>query len=133
MARVTIRWNEQNFQALIDGPIKRDLDRRARRVRRVARALVPRATGELERSIDYEIFGRRGNWVARVGSDLDYALFVNSGTGVHGPLGRPIVPRNGQLMVWEVPGQARDARARQVEGQPARQFLELALEAFDNA
>jgi len=126
-----VEWDEGNLQALVNGPIKADNIQRARRVRRTARALAPTGeTGALKRSIDIlDTTGARGSgWVTRVGSVLDYALWVNNGTGIYGPRHSEIQPRHAAFLQWTEDG--RQVRARSVRGQPGRQFMEQAIEAF---
>lgn len=100
------------------------LTRAAELVTAEARRLAPGS--RLPESIHYTIEGD----VAHVGSDLPEAEWVEKGTGVFGPHHTPIVPVTKKVMMFQVRG--AKVFAHQVQGQPARPFLEPALEVLNN-
>ena len=53
-------------------------------------------TGALRNSITFQRRGMDG-WV---GSNLNYARWVEEGTGVYGPMKRPFGPRRAKVMRW---------------------------------
>jgi hypothetical protein len=88
-----------------------------------AKVLAPVQTGRLRSSIRAEpprIFSLRG--VAKVGSDLEYAGFVNDGTGPH-----TIRPRTKQVLRFRVGGQVVFAKVVHHPGTRANPFLDRAL------
>jgi hypothetical protein len=56
-----------------------------------------------------------------VGSVLPYARMLQEGTGVYGPTGQPITPKNAKALAFEVDG--KTVFAKSVEGTPARKML----------
>lgn len=57
----------------------------------------------------------------RVGTNVDYARYVQEGTGIYGPTGRPITPKTGQYLVFTANG--RQYFLKSVRGAPARPYL----------
>lgn len=105
----------------------------ANKVLNAARRNAPVDTGRLRASIAVEYTREAGRVVARVGSNLEYAIFQEEGTGVYGPRGRPITPVSAKVLRW-VPkggargrGKSRYAFARSVRGTPAVHYLRDAL------
>jgi len=109
------------------GAVIRDARRRGRRVQSAARRLAPVRTGRLRASIEVRLRPGVAGLVVEVGTGLHYARYQHDGTGVHGPLHRPIRAKRGKVMVFEWRGQR--VFARQVSGAPATKFLERALHA----
>lgn len=67
------------------GPIERDLELRALAVQAAAKQRLRQAperidTGNLVNSIQIRIYYRNGMPVARIGTDVEYAIFVHEGT-----------------------------------------------------
>lgn len=130
--------------------IKRDTDVAARRwadrignrIVAEARQQCPVDEGTLRASITHvtRVKGKRARVI--VGSPLDYAAYLHSGTGVHGPKGTPIVPvtRKALKFKWDGPGGAvrsKDKRgfvfAKSVQGVKPNPFLADALETVMGA
>jgi hypothetical protein len=105
-----------------------------------AQALVPRKTGALQRSIKPgRVDARRAELIA----GMDYAAYIERGTGIYGPFARPIVPRTKRILAWRtdstppagllrLSGRSRERRgkqlagwafARKVRGRPATPYL----------
>lgn len=116
------------------------VQRTGNRVLNLAVAKCPVDEGRLRNSLTLEMRSEGGLPVARVGSNLPYARFVHDGTGVYGPTGNVIRPRNGRVLAWPVKnnsGQgnrrysggrtANTAFARYVRGVKGRPFLLDAL------
>lgn len=125
------------------GPVAVDLTRRAVKVQNRARTLAPVDRGRLRSSITHELATERGELVARVGTNVEYALAVHNGTGVYGPSRTPIKPVSAKVLRWPVRGTRSRGRgkvsraqtatgyafARQVRGVKGRPFLRNALPA----
>ena len=132
------------------GPVAQETARRCVRVMNEAKRRCPVDEGTLRASITFDVRVEGGRVVGRVGSPLPYAIHVHEGTGIYGPTGRPITPRNARVLRWpvratsssrpsSVPGRGRVtsksltptgfAFARSVKGAPPRRFLTEALPA----
>ena len=110
------------------------------RVLNLAIAKCPVDEGRLRGSLTLEMRSEGGLPIARVGSNLPYARYVHDGTGIYGPRGDVIRPRNAQVLAWPVKNNsgvgnrrysggktANYAFARSVRGMPGRPFLLDAL------
>jgi hypothetical protein len=132
---VDLALDDSTIRALItgsDGPVARDMIRRAERVANLAKRLCPVDTGRLRNSITYSL-GRRGDLpvgvIAAGGSTVVYARYVHDGTGIYGPSRTPIRPTSGRYLVFTPRGSSGPVFARSVKGSPARPFLTDALVA----
>jgi HK97 gp10 family phage protein len=79
----TFTIDEAAVQALAtdpDGPVYRDLERRCLKAQQVATDLCPVDTGRLQASIDYVIVRDAKGLVGYVGSNVEYAIYVELGT-----------------------------------------------------
>lgn len=142
---VSIVFNDAAIRSIGVSGGEKDLRVRANRVLNAARRAAPVDQGNLRASIGVEFTVVMGDAVARVGSNLEYAIYVHQGTGIYGPRGAPIFPRSGRFMVWAVrnnnyvaTGGSRRysggatqefAFARQTKGVRGRPFLIEALSA----
>lgn len=70
----------RNLVAGPNGPVAKDLARRAIRVESRAKTLCPVDTGRLRSSIRWQIVRRPAGLVAIIGSDVQYAGLVHNGT-----------------------------------------------------
>lgn len=128
--RVTIRVNEEELRRLrTSAGLQRDLFRRAQNVRGDAVRRCPVDTGRLRASITADVVPRDDTVVARIGTNVNYAIYVHEGTGIFGPTGRPITPKRGRYLVWTPRGALRPVFARSVRGARAVPFLRDALRA----
>lgn len=122
------------------GPVWQELHRQGRQVLQRARVLCPVDQGQLRASLLMEMDTENGVPVARVGTNVRYALYVHQGTGIYGPRKTPIRPVRARFLRWPVKNQSgvgrrryrrgateRYAYAKQVKGSPARPFLTDAL------
>lgn len=57
----------------------------------------------------------------------EYAVFQHEGTGIYGPKGRPIRPKNKPLLAWKDPDTGKWIFAKEVRGTPAKKFLTRAI------
>jgi phage gpG-like protein len=141
---MALKLDEAQLRALYSspqGPVWQELQRQGRAVLRAAQTLAPVDQGQLRSSIKLEMDTERGLPVARVGTNVKYAIWVHEGTGIYGPRKTPIRPRNARVLRWPVKNQSGQgarrykggktsafAYAKQVKGVRPRPFLREALE-----
>lgn len=92
-----------------------------------AKQKAPIDKGVLRSSITHKLEGSTGARMARVGTNIEYAVYQEYGTGVFGPKGRPITPKRGRFLVFR----GKDGNmvfARQVAGSPKREFMKKGTE-----
>lgn len=107
-----------------------DLRVRANRVLNAARRGAPVDTGRLRSSLTIQfVKGPGGMPIARIGSNLPYAIWQEQGTGIYGPRGTPIVPKHAKFLVFTPRVAKGPVFARSVRGSKARHFLLHALDA----
>lgn len=110
---------------------------------RYARAHAPRVSGRLRAGIDHTLIkdGPRVVHISFGVYGVRYGSWVNDGTGVFGPRGTPIVPRNGRYLAFTANGRKagptrsgrlrprlqRKVVVRSVLGQVGQQFLQKGL------
>lgn len=63
-----------------EGPVGKDLVKRALRVERRAKQLAPVDTGRLRSSIEHDVGRDSRGLVARIGTDVTYAIYLEFGT-----------------------------------------------------
>lgn len=76
-------WKDAELKAMLSGPqgpVVRDLGRRAYRVRSGAVAACPVDTGRLRSSINVSMGGDFESAYADIGTNVEYALYVHEGT-----------------------------------------------------
>lgn len=97
-------------------------------------------TGNLAAHIFDGVTGRGGSIDGKVwtqtGGKRDeqtsgYALFVEIGTGIYGPTGRPIKPKRAKLLVWRDKS-GKLIFARKVRGRRATPFMRPAVDNHRN-
>lgn len=144
MAEVVVQLDAGAVTQMMRGPggqVMIDLERRAQRVLNLARQKCPVDNGTLRASLHKEPVTIGGEPAYRIGSPLEYAIYVHEGTGIYGK-GAPIRPRNGRFLRWPAVNNSGSGNrrykagatqsyifARQVKGMPGRPFLREALEA----
>ena len=130
MAQVRIELNGAALRSVAIQSAAQDLRIRANRVLNAARRAAPVDTGTLRASLHTEFSALPdGSPVARIGTNVPYAIFVHEGTGIYGPSGTPITPKNGQYLRFTPRGASRPVYARSVRGVRGRPFLAQALDA----
>ena len=80
---VIYRLNEAELNRLVflpEGPLGQHLLRVAIRVEKRAKYMSPVDTGRLRSSITHALFREDGELVAHIGTNVEYALFVELGT-----------------------------------------------------
>lgn len=143
MAYVTVTLNTAQVTAQLTGPggaVAQHLMRVGNRVMNGAKRRCPVDEGKLRASITMTLHGSGRGLTVRVGSNLDYAIYVHEGTGIYAGRG-PIRPRAGKYLRFPVKNNSGSGRrrykggrtagyvfAKQVRGVPPRPFLREALE-----
>lgn len=138
-----IEFDERGLHDLLeseDGPVGRDLLRRALAVEARAVELCPVNEGRLRGSIDHELEHDGRGLVARVGTNVSYAIDVERGTGVFEETvpgisssankGRRITAKNGGVLRFEIGGEVLYRRS--IAGMRPQPFLRPALDAADD-
>jgi phage gpG-like protein len=126
----TIKLNQQALKSIAIAGSAADLKVRANRVLNAARRGAPVDRGPLRASLAIQYrSGPQNAPVARIGSNLPYAIYVHEGTGIYGPRGAMIRPRRAPFMVWTPRGSKRAVFAKQTKGMKGRPFLLNALKA----
>lgn len=111
-----VTFNQAALHELLtgrNGPVARMLEHQAERVTSEAKRLCPvspvgasdHPSGQLRSSIGWDIDTDRGDLVAEVSADTDYALFVEVGTRPHTIRSKgdyPLRSRSGQVFGREV-------------------------------
>lgn len=124
-----IRMNRAAIAALLTEATEKALTRAAILVQNDARRLCPVDTGRLRASINFSIAGGDAqSLVCRVGTNVEYAYWVETGTGLYGPHRTPVVPTHASHLVFTVGG--RKVFVQSVKGQEAHPFLVPALLAL---
>lgn len=132
-----VRLDSGAVTTLMRGPggaVMIDLNRRGQRVLNKARTLCPVDEGTLRGSLHKEPVTVGGDPAVRIGSPLEYAIYVHEGHGVIRP--------HGQFLRWPAKNQSGTGRrrykagatanyvfARQVRAVAGRPFLRDALSA----
>jgi hypothetical protein len=136
------------MHAILDSPqggTARDLLRRGLRVESAAKRNLgsnPKRvdTGRLRGSVTHQLLtttGARGSRLSmRVGTNVSYARMVHDGTGIYGPYGEVIRPKNKKVLRWRSKaygakkGKSKGyAFARYVVGMRPNPFLKKAIPA----
>lgn len=143
LPNVRVEFNRAALRSIAIAGAEVDLRRRANNVLNAARRNVPVDTGVLRASLAVSFSrGPQGEPVARIGSNLSYALPVHEGTGIYGPRGTRIYPRYRTFLRWPAVNNSGHGNrrysggrtsgyvfARSVRGMRGRPYLLLALDA----
>lgn len=81
---IEIKLNDKEILRLLDAAAERALVRCGREAQGRARDLAPIDTGNLRQKIDYKVQGDE----VHIGTNVEYAAYVELGTGIHYPGGR---------------------------------------------
>jgi len=117
-AEITNVLDVAAVRQLLQGPqggVVKDLMRRGLLVESAAKRNLQRAptrvnTGRLRSSIAMRMITYSGAPACRVGTNVDYALYVHDGTGLFGPLHRLIRPVNKKVLRWKTRGGSGKSR-----------------------
>lgn len=109
------------------GPVVKEVTKRTRTTSNLAKRKVGVDTGRLKSAIQYTVNIQHDKVIGTVGAMVQYARYHHDGTGIHGPTGRPITPKNGPFLVFTPKGAKQAVFAKQVSGAKANPFLTDAL------
>lgn len=107
-----------NLLASPNGPVYNDIKRRANRIQNTARRLCPADTGRLRQSISVEMGSIGKDVVARVGTNLEYGLYIHEGTADNGA--GYIYPKNAKVLRFPVINKSGQGRRRYKAGATAQ-------------
>jgi len=140
----SVKIDQSALKALMaspQGPVWIDIQRRTNRVLNQARRNAPVDEGRLRASLAMEMRSASGNPVGRVGTNVEYALYVHEGTGIEAGKGY-IVPVRARVLRWAAKNNSGSGRrrykagatgnyvyAKRSRGVKARPFLRDALSA----
>lgn len=144
MADVSVKIDQKQIRAQLTGPsgaVALDLLKRGQRVENKAKQLCPKDTSKLAGSIAHELRGAGETMFVRVGSNMEYAIYVHEGTGIYAGKGY-IFPKKGRYLRWPGVNNSGKGRrrykggktdgyiyAKKVKGIKGRPFLKDALDA----
>lgn len=117
-----VRRSGGDASRLMNSAISNSLEHMQSEIRGRAR----HRTGTLQRSVQKEVMNMDG----RVSVEEKYGIFHEQGTGVYGPLARPITPKNAKVLAFAIGGAA--VFARSVKGIKARPFFKPGIDASQN-
>lgn len=111
-----------------DGAVARTMLQRALLIEADAKRRVKADHGRLRQSITHEFVMLEGVPAVRIGTNIEYALDVHNGTGLHGPQHHRVVPVQARVMRFT--SKSGDiVFARSTQGQEPNPYLKNALEA----
>lgn len=132
MAGNVVRWNVSKLTAVGYDAGVVAVTRRGNRVLNAARRNVSVDSARLKGSLKMEVVRRARGPVARIGSNLKYAMYEEKGTGIYAGRGY-ITPKSGKYLRWP----AKSGRgstsgyvfAKRIRGRKGTRFLTRALAA----
>lgn len=125
---MAITLRQTGIRELAAGQIATFTADTANKVRQAAERLAPKDTGRMSRTITRKPLKITALHVrATVSTTTGYGLFVEAGTGIYGPTGRPITPRRGRFLVFKPRGSNHVIKVTSVRGQPGQHFMRNAL------
>lgn len=81
----------------------------------------------------------RSNWISllngntlTISNNTEYAVFVNSGTGIYGSKGAPITPVNGNYLVFTPKGSGETVFATMVKGIQPHNIIDKSSKTIKN-
>lgn len=142
----TVKIFEPRYSIFVSGAnrgMQRTGRQLGRKIERTAARLAPKDEGHLAQSLSFEVTATRSSTVVRVTAGVRYGIFVARGTGIYGPLRRPIVAAPGKVFAFRPKehgplrkGQRRPRRgartlvfATKIRGTPSNDFMVAALKA----
>lgn len=115
---------------LVTAGLERGVQRATAMLTNAAINNAPRRTGTLKRSIHMEVNPIAGKFTGKVVQDAGvahYGVYQEMGTGIYGPTGQPITPKNGNFLVFNIG--KKKVFARSVKGVKPKRYMR---DAFQN-
>jgi hypothetical protein len=130
VAKITHHIDRVALHAMLSSPsggVAKDLFRRGKKVETRAKLNLQRNprrvnTGYLRSSINTQLISLGGKVSVRVGTNVEYAVFVHDGTGIYGPKGARIYPKTAKVLAWRTKS-GRKMYATSVAGMKPNPFL----------
>jgi hypothetical protein len=122
---IRISINEAQLRDLLTGPggpVVRTVTRHTRRILNEAQAAAPVDTGAGRAGMRSEIVIRGGRVIGYIYMPR-HMWYQHQGTGIHGPTGQPIRPKNAKVLVWKPRGSKKLVYAMKSAGVPPNPFL----------
>ena len=131
-----LRRLQQAPQSVVNPAMNKFMNKAALMVLSKAKEKAPRAQGTLSGSINYKIRREGPFAVATVGTNVKYAPYQEYGTGVYGPRGVPITPKNKRVLAWRTGSKSFMGMkyggqwhfAKSVKGVRPKKFMQSGLE-----
>ena len=118
-----------NHKQVMDSALEAGTSRATGIVQNAIKSIVPTITHNLQSSIIPVLEPAAGKFIGRVIQDsgvAKYGRWVNDGTGIYGPEGRPIPPNTAKMLVWK--GQdGKKHFAKSVRGMKPRKYMQNGL------
>lgn len=133
VASVRIHIREDEIRKMFADPkgtLARGVLKMSLKVERKAKRNVKVDTGRLRSSISTIVIIRGGIPIGRIGTNVKYAYWVHQGTGIYGPRGARIYPKNGKFLRFKPRGGKGYVFARSVKGIRPNPFLRDALKVL---
>ncbi|SNT13877.1 hypothetical protein SAMN05443665_101729 [Actinomadura meyerae] len=109
------------------GPVDEHVRTLTRRTETLGKRNIRVDTGRTRASIHSNVRTRGTLVIGWVGTRSKVGLWLHEGTGVYGPRGRPIRPKNGRFLVFTPKGASGVVFAREVKGVKGDEWLVRAL------
>jgi hypothetical protein len=127
--RIKVPAGLSNYKQIIDMALEKGMDRAVDIVQNTTKSVVPVISHHLQSSIVPVLNPGTGKFVGKIIQDsgmASYGRFVNDGTGIYGPEGRPITPTTKPLLKWKGSnGQWHSAKS--VRGMKPRKYMQKGL------
>jgi hypothetical protein len=134
-SKIRIVKTPQQMAVILSSPsggVYKDIFRRCTNVQNKAKKNLERAprridTGRLRSDIHVQMLMKGKTPLGRVGFSVFYGLYVHDGTGLYGPKGHMIKPKNGKFLRWK--SKHGWVYAKAVRGMKPNPFLKDAVDA----
>ncbi|MFI6290002.1 hypothetical protein ACIBEJ_00365 [Nonomuraea sp. NPDC050790] len=130
--RVRIRNNDANLTRLLRSPqgdVYRHVDGIMRQTAHLGRRNIRVDSGFARGQVYHLVFPYATRMVGRAGSYAHYSAFLDIGTGIYGPTGKPITPKRAKVLVFVPKGGSVVVFAASVKGIKGDRWLRRAFEA----
>ncbi|MEU4406171.1 hypothetical protein AB0F88_16745 [Streptosporangium sp. NPDC023963] len=128
--RVRVRNNQAALNRFLrspDGPVVQHVGEIMRETANLGRRTIRVDTGLARDTIYSNALGLANHVVGRAGSLAPYAYWLDVGTGIYGPTGKPIVPKRAKVLVFTPKGSNVTVFAASVKGIKGDRWLRRAF------
>lgn len=130
--RVRVRNNPAALNRFLrspDGPVVQHVDKIMRETANIGKRTIRVDTGVARGTIYSNALGLANHVVGRAGSLAKHAYWLDVGTGIYGPAGKPIVPKRAKVLVFTPKGSNVTVFAASVKGIKGDRWLRRAFAA----